>query len=81
MLNLLIRQGKVVKVSDTVVFAASSYNQMVARVTAHIKAKGKVSLAEVRDMFATSRKYAQAFLEHLDGKQITRRMGDERVLY
>ena len=81
LLNLLIRQGRVVKVSDTVVFAASSYNQMVARVTAHIKAKGKISLAEARDMFATSRKYAQAFLEHLDGKQITRRMGDERVLY
>ncbi len=46
-----------------------------------IKAQGKVTLAEVRDLFQTSRKYAQAFLEHLDGKRITRRIGDERVLY
>jgi selenocysteine-specific elongation factor len=81
LLNLLIEKRQVVKVSDSVVFAASAYEDMVARVKAHIKARGKVSLAEVRDMFRTSRKYAQALLEHLDGEKITRRVGDERVLY
>ncbi len=81
LLNLLIEQHQVVKVSANVVFSASTYNEMVDRVTAHIKTQGKVTLAEVRDMFKTSRKYAQAFLEHLDAKRITRRIGDERVLY
>jgi len=81
LLNLLIEQGKVVKVSDDVVFSASAYNKMTETVIAHIKAQGKVTLAEVRDMFKTSRKYAQALLEHMDSKKITRRVGDERVLY
>ncbi len=81
LLNLLIEQGRVVKVSDSVVFATTTYDEMVARVTDHIKAKGQVGLAEVRDMFQTSRKYAQALLEHLDGEKVTRRVGDERVLY
>ena len=81
LLNLLIGQGRVVKVSDSVVFSGEAYNEMVAKVTSHIKTHGKVSLAEVRDLFQTSRKYAQALLEHLDGKKITRRVGDERVLY
>ena len=81
LLNLLVERHQVVKVSDSVVFATSAYNEMVERVTSHIKAHGKVSLAEVRDLFKTSRKYAQAFLEHLDGRKITRRVGDERVLY
>jgi len=80
LLNLLIEQRRVVKVSEGVVFAASAYNEMVDRVTSYIKAHGKVSLAEVRDLFKTSRKYAQALLEHLDNKKITRRVGDERVL-
>ncbi len=80
LLNLLIRQGKVVKVSDSVVFSASAYYEMVEKVTSHIKSRGKVSLAEVRDLFNTSRKYAQALLEHLDEKKLTRRIGDERVL-
>jgi len=81
LLNLLIGQRRVVKVSDSVVFAASAYDEMVAKVTAYVRAHGKVSLAEVRDLFQTSRRYAQAFLEHLDGEKITRRVGDERVLY
>jgi serine/threonine protein kinase len=38
------------------------------------------TLAQVRDLFDTSRKYAQAILEHLDEEGITKRVGDERVL-
>ena len=81
LLNLLIDQRKVVKVSDGVVFSFAVYNEMVDRVVSHIKAHGRVTLAEVRDLFKTSRKYAQPFMEHLDGTKITRRVGDERVLY
>ncbi|MFC1911694.1 selenocysteine-specific translation elongation factor [Chloroflexota bacterium] len=81
LLNLLVEQRQVVKVSGGVVFTTSAYDEMVAKVVAHIKTHGKVSLAEVRDLFQTSRKYAQALLEHLDAKKITRRVGDERVIY
>ncbi len=81
LLNILIEQGKVVKVSEGVVFDAAVYGEMVQKIKAYIKAQGKVTLAEVRDLFNTSRKYAQAFMEHLDEKRITRRIGDERVLY
>ena len=81
LLNMLIEQGEVVKVSDGVVFAVSAYNEMVQKVTVEMKARGKITLAEVRDLFQTSRKYAQAFLEHLDQRKITRRVGDERVPY
>jgi selenocysteine-specific elongation factor len=81
LLNMLIGQGRVVKVSDNVVFSAPVYNDMVAKVRAHIKSNGNVSLGEVRDMFGASRKYAQALLEHLDREKVTRRVGDERVLY
>ncbi len=80
LLNLLIEQRRVVKVSEGVVFAASAYDEMVDRISSHMKAHGKVTLAQVRDMFGTSRKYAQALLEYLDEKKITRRVGDERVL-
>ena len=31
-------------------------------------------------MLGTSRKYAQALLEHMDAERITRRVGDARVL-
>jgi selenocysteine-specific elongation factor len=81
LLNLLVEQRQAVKVSSDVVFAAAAYDEMVAKVTSRIRAQGQITLAEVRDMFQTSRKYAQALLEHLDGEKITRRVGDARVLY
>jgi selenocysteine-specific elongation factor len=81
LLGLLVGQGKVVKISDTIVFATSAYDEMVDKIKARIEAAGRINLGEVRDMFGTSRKYAQALLEHLDGKKVTRRVGDDRVLY
>jgi len=47
---------------------------------AHIKAHGSMTVAQVRDQFNTSRKYALALMERLDELKVTRRVGDERVL-
>jgi len=80
LVNLLVEQGRVVKMSESVIFDVPIYDVMVRRIAAHIEEQGKVTLAEVRDLFGTSRKYAQAILEYLDEKKITRRVGDERVL-
>jgi selenocysteine-specific elongation factor len=71
--NVIVRAGDVV-------FAADTYAEMVTRITARLREKGTITLAEVRDMFGTSRRYAQALLEHLDAGRVTKRVGDERVL-
>jgi selenocysteine-specific elongation factor len=81
LLNMLIGQGKVVKVTANVVFSAKAYNEMLGKITAQIKKNGKITLGEVRDIFGTSRKYAQALLEYLDREKVTKRVGDDRVLY
>ena len=51
-----------------------------ARLTAVIERDGSITLAGARDELGTSRKYAQAYLEHLDAEHVTLRRGDERVL-
>jgi selenocysteine-specific elongation factor len=79
-LALLVAQAAIIRLGDGVVFDAAAYQQMADRTVAHIVEHGKITLAEFRDLFQTSRKYAQAFLEHLDERKITRRVGDERVL-
>ena len=80
LLGLLIEEGKVVRVNETVVFAASAYNEMVERIVAHTREHGKITVADGRDLFDTSRKYILPLLEYLDQQRITRRVGDERVL-
>ncbi|MBT3363548.1 MAG: selenocysteine-specific translation elongation factor [Chloroflexi bacterium] len=80
LLNLLVDQKKVVRVSANVVFSTDAYDQMVSKVIACMKENGKITVAVVRDMFNASRKYALALMEHMDERKITRRVGDERVL-
>jgi selenocysteine-specific elongation factor len=76
----LVEQGRLTRVSDDVVFTSEVYQTMVQRIVAHLTHQGKITVAEVRDLFGASRKYALALMEHLDQKGVTRRQGDERVL-
>jgi selenocysteine-specific elongation factor len=80
LLNVLLKRGDLVQVAPDVLFLPETYEQMVKRVRGRIEQEGSVTLSEVRDMFGSSRKYAQALLEHLDEKGVTKRVGDERVL-
>ncbi len=76
----LVDQGRLVKVSEDVAFSASAYQQMVAGIRAFIEREGSITVAQARDLFQTSRKYALALMEYLDAQRITRRVGDVRVL-
>jgi selenocysteine-specific elongation factor len=79
-LNALIELGHFVQCSPEVLFLSETYDAMVEKIEAHLKAEGKITVAEVRDLFSTSRKYALALMEHLDAQGVTKRVGDERVL-
>ena len=79
-LNALIEMDEFVSVSSDVIFRKQDYDSMVTSVQKTIEQNVRITLAEVRDLFNTSRKYAQAFLEHLDAIGVTARDGDFRRL-
>ncbi len=78
--NALIELGELKAVSSEIVFRKRDYDSMVAKVHDTLIQNGRITLAEVRDLFNTSRKYAQALLEHLDSSGFTMREGDYRKL-
>jgi selenocysteine-specific elongation factor len=80
LLTMLVDEGRVVKVSESVIYDAGAYQEMVDGIVSTIKEQGKINVGQVRDQFHTSRKYALSLLEHLDQQRITRRVGDDRVL-
>jgi selenocysteine-specific elongation factor len=80
LLNALIESDELVTVSSDVLFRRQDYDLMVERILREIQQNEKITLGEVRDLFGTSRKYAQALLERLDALGITRRDGDFRRL-
>jgi selenocysteine-specific elongation factor len=79
-LSALLHQGVLVRLSEEVLLLSETYEEMTSRIIAFIKQHGSMTVAQVRDEFNTSRKYALAIMEHLDERRITRRVGDERVL-
>ena len=78
--NALIELNEFMVVSSDVIFRKQDYDLMVVEIRKTIEQNEKITLAEVRDLFKTSRKYAQALLEHLDTNGITIRDGDFRKL-
>jgi selenocysteine-specific elongation factor len=78
--NALINAGTLIRLSEDVLLLRETYDQMRATITAYAKEHGAITVAQVRDLFSTSRKYALALMEYLDDQKITRRVGDERVL-
>ncbi|HND49794.1 MAG TPA: selenocysteine-specific translation elongation factor, partial [Anaerolineales bacterium] len=71
--NALIETGELVLVSQDVIFRKVDYDEMVAKIKNTLQSQGQITLAEVRDMFNTTRKYVQALLEHLDATGVTMR--------
>ncbi len=73
--------GRAVRVSRTLHYHATVLAEARARIVAAAERRGgSISLAELRDELGTTRRFAQALLEHLDSERVTIRRGDRHVL-
>ena len=73
--------GRAVRVGRSMYAHVEALEQVARRVREIIGEEGSITLARLRDELGTSRRYAQALLEHLDAARVTRRLPDDsRVL-
>jgi len=80
LLEMMIEQSQIVRLGSGILFGQAEFETIIQKVQEHIQSEGSVTLAQTRDIFGTSRKYAQAILEEMDARRITRRDGDIRLL-
>src|SRR3954454_12350802 len=76
----LERTGQAVRVGKNLHFHPEPLAELEAQVIALCERDGAATIAALRDQLGTSRRYAQAVLEHLDRTKVTRRDGDAHVL-
>ena len=73
--------GRAVRVGRSMYAHPDAMDAVRDRVVAIAEGEGQVTLARLRDELGTSRKFAQALLEHMDASRVTlRRPDDSRVL-
>ena len=78
--DFLVESGALTRVGTGLAYRTADFERCVDDVRGYIAQHGQITLAEARDLWQTSRKYAQALLEEMDARRITRREGDARRL-
>ena len=77
-LRALRESGIAVRVSGRLYAPSDVVEEVRDRVVEVISTEGDITLARLRDALGTSRKSAQAWLEHFDGTRVTVRLPDDR---
>ncbi len=80
-MDALVAQGRLVEVAAGLLYERDTLAAIVARIRHDIQANGPRTVAQIRDLLDASRKFALALVNYTDELKITRRVGDERILY
>lgn len=80
-LNVMIDDKKLIKVNEDCIITVSLFNASKEILVNFIKKNGRITAADFRDLLDTNRKNAIILLEYFDSNKITRRNGNDRVLF
>ena len=81
LLQILLREKNLVRVSAELVFHRQALAQLKEQLATYKKTKGdRISVPAFKELTGITRKYAIPLLEYLDREHATRRAGEERVI-
>jgi selenocysteine-specific elongation factor len=79
-LESLITSGDLVLLTPQICLYRDVYASVLEAARVHFETNDSLTLAQLRDLLNTSRKYSQAIIEHFDKIHITRKDGDVHYL-
>jgi selenocysteine-specific elongation factor len=80
-LQILLREKLLVRVTQELMFHHSAVARLRKLLAGYRKEKGaRLPIPAFKELTGVTRKYAIPLLEYLDRQQVTRRVGDERVI-
>lgn len=79
--DALLAQGRLVEVGPGLVYDRDTLARLIDQIRGAIASDGPRTVAQIRDVLDASRKFTLALVNYTDEHKITRRVGDERVLY
>jgi len=79
-INLLLQDNKLIKVSESLYFDADQLNDLGTKVKEYIRENGEIDAQRFKDLTGLTRKFSIPLLEYFDKIKLTIRIGDKRVL-
>ncbi len=82
-LNILLEEEQIVKVTDDMYTLKTNMEYAKEVIQNKLKEDSLITIAQVRDIFSTSRKSAKPILEYMDSIKVTKKAGaeTERIAY
>src|SRR5262245_45086243 len=78
--DVCIADGDLVRIAEDIYLHADVEADMRRRIRERLKSGPGITVAEIRDLLGTTRKYAVPLCEYLDRAGVTKREGDLRIL-
>jgi selenocysteine-specific elongation factor len=79
-LNLLLREEKLVKVSESLYYDREVMDTLKDKVVAYMETEGEIDAPRFKDMSGLTRKFSIPILEYFDRIKLTYRIEDRRIL-
>ena len=79
-LELLVREQVLVKISEDLYFQARALNGLQEQLVAFIKQEGEIDAPRFKNLTGLTRKFSIPLLEYFDKIKVTIRVGDRRLL-
>lgn len=79
-IDLLLEEGRLIRAKGDILFLKEDLESVVDLIHEFLKEKQGMEIGDFKELTGLSRKFAVPLLEYLDGKGITIRVGDKRVL-
>jgi len=79
-LQLLVKEGTLVKVKEDLYFHLQAMQEMEAKLIQFLQQNKEMAPTQFKEISQVSRKFAIPLMEHFDAKKLTMRIGDKRVL-
>jgi selenocysteine-specific elongation factor len=78
--QVLVEGKRLVRIKESLFFHTQALDTIQEKLVALLRERKDIGPADIKDLLGVSRKYAIPLLEYFDGRRVTMRVGERRVL-
>ena len=78
--QILVEGKRLVRIKESLFFHSHALESIQDKLVTLLRERKEIGPGDIKDLLGISRKYAIPLLEYFDGRRVTMRVGERRVL-